>query len=162
MKLKLSVVFVLLCLLSCNLSGETYQLTDLGTMLGKNSASYAQGINSKGQVVGYWVTPTGNRAFLYESGKVTDLGPLGGANNYALSINDVGQVVGFSETKRCKDSASREPRPDHPVSPIRAGVTKLRANQPTVAYGRLSPQCAGGGKPDRNHRDTFAWAETNQ
>jgi probable HAF family extracellular repeat protein len=77
---------------------QTYRLTDLGALLGTNS--YAQGINNRGQVVGYWESSDGAHAFLYEKGKVTDLGLLGGSgvNNYALSINNLGQVVGFSES----------------------------------------------------------------
>ena len=77
---------------------QTYQLTDLGAVIGTNS--YAQGINNQGEVVGYWSATNGAHAFLYQSGAVTDLGLLGagGVNNYALSINNAGQVVGFSET----------------------------------------------------------------
>jgi len=50
--------------------------------------------------VGYWDTTNGAHAFLYQAGTVTDLGLLGGnpTNNYALSVNNAGQVVGFSET----------------------------------------------------------------
>ncbi|MGA2853484.1 MAG: Ig-like domain-containing protein, partial [Verrucomicrobiota bacterium] len=87
---------LLLALISCRCPGQSYQLTDLGALIGTNS--YAQGINNQGQVVGYWVTTNRSHAFLYQAGAVTDLGLLGGTNNYALSINNVGQVVGFAET----------------------------------------------------------------
>jgi RHS repeat-associated protein len=73
---------------------QTYNVVDLGGMLGTNS--YAYGINNQGQVVGYWRDTNGSRAFLYSGGAVTDLGSLGGTNRYALSINNVGQIVGFA------------------------------------------------------------------
>lgn len=75
---------------------ETYILTDLGAPLGPSSD--AHGINNRGQVVGYWNTPLGAHAFLYDLGTVHDLGSLGGARNYALSINNNGKIVGFSDT----------------------------------------------------------------
>jgi len=88
------VLFLVLSVYNCK--GQTYQLTDLGALIGTNS--YAQGINNQGQVVGYWETVDGAHAFLYQSGIATDLGSLGAENNYALSINNVGQIVGFSKT----------------------------------------------------------------
>jgi probable HAF family extracellular repeat protein len=93
-----STLILFLALISCRCPGQSYQLTDLGALIGTNS--YAQGINNQGQVVGYWDTTNGAHAFLYQAGTVTDLGLLGGnpTNNYALSVNNAGQVVGFSET----------------------------------------------------------------
>jgi probable HAF family extracellular repeat protein len=85
-----------LFLLTLSCRGQSFQLVDLGATIGTNS--YAQGINNRGQVVGYWDAINGAHAFLYSAGNVTDLGLLGGSNNYALSINNSGQVVGFSET----------------------------------------------------------------
>jgi probable HAF family extracellular repeat protein len=93
-----SVFVLVLALIAFNCRSQTYQLTDLGVWVGTNS--YAQGINNQSQVVGYWNTPTGAHAFLYQAGAVTDLGLLGivSTNSYALSINNQGQVVGFCET----------------------------------------------------------------
>jgi probable HAF family extracellular repeat protein len=88
--------FLSLGLVSYSALGQTYHLTDLGAALGPGS--YAQGINNNGQVVGYWSTPQGIHAFLYDSGQLKDLGILGGTNIYALTINDVGQVAGFADT----------------------------------------------------------------
>ena len=82
----LRTVLVLLLLL-CGLfeprgvSAQTYNIKDLGELLGPNS--YAQGINNQGKVVGYWMSTNGARAFLYDAGSITDLGSLGGTNNYA-------------------------------------------------------------------------------
>src|SRR6266542_2426362 len=87
-----SVLFAL----SENCAAQSYQLTNLGALLGTNS--YAHGINNQGQVVGYWRTTNGVHAFLYSGGVMIDLGALGDANAYALSINNPGQVVGFGET----------------------------------------------------------------
>lgn len=72
-----------------------YSVTDLGEPFAGNS--YALGINNRGQVVGYWLSPAGARAFLRDGVRVIDLGNLGGTNDYALSLNAAGQVVGFSE-----------------------------------------------------------------
>ena len=100
MKKQLSVFrfSFLLCLLACLSSrtakAQSYNITDLGSLLGTNS--YAYGINNQGQVVGYWTETNGARAFLYSGGTVTDLGSLGGTNQYALSINSAGQIVGFA------------------------------------------------------------------
>jgi probable HAF family extracellular repeat protein len=89
---------------------------DLGSLGGN---SWANAINEFGQVVGVSSTmsappfpggrytygssccpfdidgPTG-RAVLWQDGDITDLGTLGGLQNAAVGINDLGQVVGFS------------------------------------------------------------------
>jgi probable HAF family extracellular repeat protein len=72
------------------------KIIDLGTLGGLASAAY--GINNFGQIVGQAQTASGDwHASLWENGAITDLGvfgsdPFGGAN----SINDRGQIVGFS------------------------------------------------------------------
>jgi probable HAF family extracellular repeat protein len=75
------------CLLS------TYTLTDVG-MLAEGPDTYGTGLNNLGQVVGYSFPH--QRAFLWDSGKLTELDTLGGDSNGALGINDSGQVVGWS------------------------------------------------------------------
>jgi probable HAF family extracellular repeat protein len=81
-----------------------YTVTDLGTLGG--DTSHAEGINNRGQVVGYADTTTDEklayreqRAFLWQAGKgMQDLGALGGKESEAHGINDAGQVVGEATT----------------------------------------------------------------
>jgi probable HAF family extracellular repeat protein len=68
------------------------------------AAGEATGVNTSGQVVG-WYTPSvtnGNpapdHAFLYQNGKLTDLGTSGGPSSQAWGINSHGQVVGVLTT----------------------------------------------------------------
>jgi probable HAF family extracellular repeat protein len=86
-------------------SGRSAQtiMIDIGTIGGRYSQ--ANGINNRGQVVGYSTTRfpafldeiTPWHAFVWENGKWTDLGTLGGpnSNSVAAGINDGGQVVGW-------------------------------------------------------------------
>jgi probable HAF family extracellular repeat protein len=69
----------------------SYSLTDLG--IAGESSSAATAINNSGQVVGY--NSTG--AFLYDSGSMTYIPPLGTAPPTPYDINDSGQVIGDSK-----------------------------------------------------------------
>ena len=59
-------------------------------------------INNRGQITGWLYGP--QRAFLWQNGKFTDLGTLGGAS-LAYAINDRGQIVGDSSTGEDDDHA---------------------------------------------------------
>ena len=84
------------------------KLTDLGTLGGPRSDAVA--INDRGQVVGQANTTAKSKsgytkgtpiahAFLWQAGKMRDLGALGGEFSRALAINERGQVVGTASTK---------------------------------------------------------------
>jgi len=71
-------------------------MTDLGTL---GSYSRAQGINDRGQVVGFSTTPSGyEHAFIWEKGQMTDLGALYSYKSLAHRINNLGQFVGDTST----------------------------------------------------------------
>jgi probable HAF family extracellular repeat protein len=72
------------------------RLIDLGTLGGGSSRVHA--INNRGQVVGGSETVEGEwHAFLWEDGRMKDLGTLGPpatTSSRAQGINNAGQVVG--------------------------------------------------------------------
>jgi probable HAF family extracellular repeat protein len=78
-------------------------IQDLGTLGGPDSAAYF--VNERGQIAGQSLTnsipnsatgfPTQD-PFLWETGKMLDLGTLGGRNGYPLALNNRGQVAGIS------------------------------------------------------------------
>jgi probable HAF family extracellular repeat protein len=68
---------------------------------GPQGSSYANGINSLGQIVGVATIPVGpTHAFLRDTASDTtyDLGTLGGASSEAYAINSLSQVVGSAYT----------------------------------------------------------------
>lgn len=74
----------------------------LGTLRDWTTWSVATAINNRGQVVGNSTyegadSPWTGHAFLYQDGSMHDLGSLGGWNSAANDINDLGQVVGWSD-----------------------------------------------------------------
>lgn len=88
---------------------EAGRMIDLGALGGPNSEAAA--VNGSGQIVGssrtkggtdasaYGRVPIGH-AFLWENGRMRDLGTLGGRRSAAVDINQQGQVVGWSTVKR--------------------------------------------------------------
>jgi probable HAF family extracellular repeat protein len=86
-----------------------YNVTDLGTLEGFPFVC-VQAINDNGQIVG-WVTkgeyPEVSKAVLFDStgkGNNIDLGTLGGLRNYALAINNNGQIVGAADSNNFNPS----------------------------------------------------------
>jgi probable HAF family extracellular repeat protein len=83
-----------------------YTLTELGHLPGCD-VTLAQGMNNKGQVVGYsyqFASPGHLNsvfayAFLWQDGKMIPLRTLGGAYSHACGINDRGDIVGDADTR---------------------------------------------------------------
>jgi len=71
--------------------------TNLGKLPGDTYYSRAYGINDKGQIVGDSVKDkTISHAFLWQNGKMTDLGTLPGfTSSHTVGINNNGQIVGY-------------------------------------------------------------------
>jgi probable HAF family extracellular repeat protein len=94
---RVSFLVVLTALQAAALSGESFGITNLGSLGGRTTMPAA--INNTGQVVGYsqLAGTIAGHAFLYSDGKMMDLGTLGGSNSSALGINSSGQIVGVSD-----------------------------------------------------------------
>ncbi len=74
-------------------------MRDLGTFRGEGR-SVANSLNDQGQIVGVSsIAIEEAHAFLWQNGKMTDLGTLGGTFSEANGINEQGQVVGWSDTR---------------------------------------------------------------
>jgi len=84
------------------------QIADLGTLPEGGYESFANAVNSRGQVVGLATNTIPDdfslfgtaqaRAFLWQNGRMQDLGTLGGTDSIALLLNEQGQIVGESYT----------------------------------------------------------------
>jgi probable HAF family extracellular repeat protein len=101
--MKTSLLGLALMALASHLQAHRlYNITDLGT-LPNGKVSYATAINNRGQITGYAEVPSLNppnvgstHAFLYQYGRMQDIGALDGETSVGLAINDHGQIVGQS------------------------------------------------------------------
>lgn len=76
----------------------TNRVTRLGWLPG-HIASYGVATAGPGAAAGASVAnPSTARAFRYRNGTMKDLGTLGGNSSFAWGMNDVGEVIGSSET----------------------------------------------------------------
>ncbi len=81
-------------------------LKDLGTLPGYETASYARGINSSGDIVGESDSADQKRAFLATKGQLVELDKLAGnlseagfnSLDVAYGINEKGWIVGYGTT----------------------------------------------------------------
>jgi len=81
------------------------KIADLGSLGGthyfsntnRTFASDAWGVNASSEVVGSsWIPNGQQRAFLWKTGRMSNLGTLGGNQSWATAINDSGVVLGGS------------------------------------------------------------------
>lgn len=86
---------LLFFLVSPLVSANTFEIIDLGTLGG--NYSNANAINDAGQITGISrsVPPpgTGDRAYIWENGNMTNLGPIG-VTSYGNNISEAGYIAG--------------------------------------------------------------------
>jgi probable HAF family extracellular repeat protein len=102
---------------------QNAKIQDMGTLGGALSAAF--GLNDLGQLTGVALnsapdpysilgggsptTQTQTRGFLWQNGKMQDLGSLGGPDTWAVFINDSGQIAGASFTSDAIDPNTGTP-----------------------------------------------------
>jgi probable HAF family extracellular repeat protein len=134
------------------------QLKDLGTLPGYETASYARGINSSGDIVGESDRADQKRAFLATKGQLVELDKLAdnlteaGFNSLdvAYGINDKGSIVGYGTTTDNLTAAFIAVPEGHGNQELAGGVTQYRGQEQPVSasneenynvfYTQLSPE----------------------
>ena len=126
---------------------EDGKIRDLGTLGG--TSSFADSLNNRGQIIGAALnnvpdpfsivgvgsntTLTQTRAFLWEDGRMHDLGTLGGPDSFPVFVNNRGQVAGMSYT-------SYDPDPNTLVPPLDPFLwTKDTGMQDLGNFGGTNP-----------------------
>ena len=70
--------------------------TNINALLPSNANSQAVGIDNAGDIVGFYMSPSGNSiGFLDLAGVISTIDPFGSTFTQALGINNLGEIVGF-------------------------------------------------------------------
>jgi probable HAF family extracellular repeat protein len=88
----LVLLFLLHCLLPSQLLGESYLYEDIHPPGWIDSRVTC--MNGRGEAVGFGATTSGERGFLWSSGRITEILPPGAGSAQAVWINDSGEVAG--------------------------------------------------------------------
>ena len=119
-------------------------MTDLGTLGGANSESFAN-LNNAIQVAGTAetsVTDPNNEnfcsfgtnliclGFVWQNGIMTPLSTLGGSNGQAAAINNRGQVAGYCGNRHRRPELSSAPGAAIPADGLDSGTSKGTASVP--------------------------------
>lgn len=133
------------------------QIVNLGTLGG--TSSFAGAINDRGQItgpslnnvpdpysmlgLGGGTTLTQTRAFLWEDGKMQDLGTLGGPDSFPFFLNNRGQVAGMSYTSYAATTALGVPPLDPFLWSKDTGMQDLGNFGGTNPFGLFTGYIAG-------------------
>jgi probable HAF family extracellular repeat protein len=147
-------------------------MQDLGT-LGTGTDAYAMAINEQGQVIGISYTnstpnqvttpcvPQGSGAliptqdpFLWENGKMIDLGTLGGTCGLPAWINNLGQVVGSSDLAGDQNAHAFLWTKENGMQDL--GTLGGSSSGPSM-INDLGEVVGGSNLPGDNQGDAFLW-----